>query len=131
MTVQVSRSDPRFWLIGLLGVIAGIGVFAFVTGTAWATGKLGNLRLRLVVAGFLVIVTAVVAAMSNYWPQTVWTSEDNLWGLVAPTVAAALASSIAGNFRGGGAGGGGGGAGANTGGSAAMTGGPWARVLRR
>lgn len=99
-TVEVSRSEPRFWLIGLIGVAVGLGAFLITTLTAWATGKLGLSGVRLVAAGLLVVVTAIIAGIGNYWPQTVWSFGDNIWGLIAASAAAATTSSIAGHITG-------------------------------
>jgi hypothetical protein len=111
-TVSVSRSMNEAWQILVIAIVLGFGLFFFITLGAYAGGKLGLSRWRLVAAGVLVIITTVVAAASNYWPQTVWTYGDNLYGLLAAAVGAALASSFAGLITGGGSSGGGAGAGA-------------------
>jgi hypothetical protein len=107
-TVSVSRSVNEWWWILAIAIALGLGVFIFITVGAFAGGKLGLSSWRLAAAGFLVIITTVVAAASNYWPQSVWTYGDNLYGLAAAAVAAALASSFAGLITGGGNSGGGG-----------------------
>jgi hypothetical protein len=80
-----------------------------ITLGAFVSGNLALSRWRLVAAGVLVTITAVVAALSNYWPQSVWTFGDNLSGLLGAAAAAATTSSIAGHITGGGGGGGDGG----------------------
>jgi hypothetical protein len=100
VTVQVSRSDPHYVKVGLLGAAIGLLVFVIVTLGAWATGQLALSGLRLLAACVLVIITAVVAAMSNYWPQSVWTRDENLAGFAAAVFAAATTCSIAGHITG-------------------------------
>ncbi|MEJ7792397.1 MAG: hypothetical protein WKF65_10550 [Gaiellaceae bacterium] len=98
VTVEISRSEDREWLIVLIGVGIGVGAFLLVTGGAWVTQQLGLSGFRLAAAGALVTITAVIAAVGNYWPQNVWSFDANILGLVIAAGAAATSSSIAGHI---------------------------------
>jgi hypothetical protein len=96
--IEISRSEDRSLLIVIIGAAIGLGAFAIVSGGAWVAGQLALTGFRLAVAGALVTITAVIAAVGNYWPQDVWTFDANVWGLVGAAAAAATSSSIAGHI---------------------------------
>jgi hypothetical protein len=95
--VAVSRSDNRFYLPALLGVIAAIGglaLFNFARKIGGAKLKVGRLALLGVVA--IGAVAGAVAVLVNYYNQDVWTMGDNWWSAIVTGFTGATTGVMAG-----------------------------------